>query len=676
VADATFSVFDGNTFVTSDSRGDLAAAPGLLHGFFAEDTRFVSRWLLTLNGVQLDSLSVADREYFAVQFFLVPPTSSIHENPRVSLMRRRLVADEEWVEEIVLMNHADDPFDVDLHIEAATDFADIFEIKDAETRPRQIERQTGERELVFFYRSGSFRRETRISADDACEIEPEGVRARLTLEPREERRLSFEIRPGSESRAPAVRTHVTPHRFDTFRSQLRRELLDWMDEMPTLDTDWEELRAVYKKSLVDLAALRFYPEILPKAALPAAGLPWFMALFGRDSLITSYQTLPFVPELARTTLLTLADLQAAEIDDFRESEPGKILHELRFGELVVTGERPHWPYYGSADSTPLFLILLDEFERWTGDGELIRELEPNARAALDWIDHHGDLDGDGYVEYRRRNLETGLENQCWKDSDNSILFRDGSKAEAPIATCEIQGYVYDAKRRCARLAAEFWNDPALADRLEREADGLRSRFHEDFWLEDRACYALALDGRKRKVDSRTSNMGHLLWSGIVSEEPAAEVVTHLMGEDMFSGWGIRTMAVGDLGYNPVEYHNGTVWPHDTSLIAQGLARYGYREEAAGLMVAIVEAAAHFHHRLPEVFAGYPRELTDFPVQYPTASSPQAWASGAPLLMLRAVLGLEPAGERLTVDPLLPDSVERLALHGVAGRWTRADAVAT
>ena len=440
-----------------------------------------------------------------------------------------------------------------------------------------------------------------------------------------------------------------------------------MKDAPRLDTDWDELRHVYVRSLADLAALRFYPDVLPEAALPAAGLPWFMALFGRDSLITSYQTLPFIPDVARTTLIALADLQAAERNDFRDAEPGKILHELRFGELTVLGERPHSPYYGTADATPLFLILLDEYERWTGDGDLVRELEPNARAALAWIDDHGDVDGDGYVEYQTRNPASGLENQCWKDSHNSILFHDGSKAQGPIATCEIQGYVYDAKRRCARLAAAFWDDVALAERLEREAANFRRRFHDDFFLEDRGCYALALDGEKRKVDSCTSNMGHLLWSGIADEGPAAQVAARLMDENMFSGWGVRTMAAGDLGYNPVEYHNGTVWPHDTSLVAHGLARYGYREEAARLAFAIVEAASHFAYRLPEVFAGYARAVTDFPVQYPTASSPQAWASGAPLLLLRVVLGLEPDGDRLAVDPVLPDGVGQLELRGVRRR---------
>jgi glycogen debranching enzyme len=667
-------VFDGSTFVTSDARGDLEAAPHRLHGFFVDDTRVLSRWILTLNGIELETLSVAGIQYFAASFFLIPPTGSIHQNPRLSVMRRRLMA-EGWLEEIVLMNHADDPFHVELGIEAGTDFADLFEIKDAEVRAREIRRDAGDRELVLSYHNGTFERETRIATDGGCSVEPNGFRSQLTLAPREERRLSFEITSGPEPRRAAVRARTSGREFDFSHSQLSRDLGAWIDQSPSLETDWDELRHVYSRSLVDLAALRFYPEILPQAALPAAGLPWFMALFGRDSLIASYQALPFRPELARTTLLALADLQAAERDDFRDAEPGKILHELRFGELTVIGERPHSPYYGSADSTPLFLILLDEYERWTGDADLVRELEPNARAALDWIERHGDLDGDGYIEYITRNPSSGLANQCWKDSHNSILFADGRQAEPPIAVCEIQGYAYDAKRRCARLAANIWNDRELAERLDREAGELRRRFHEDFWLEDRGCYALALDRDKRRVDSRTSNIGHLLWSGMVEEDAAEQVAQHLMSDAMFSGWGIRTMAMGECGYNPVEYHNGTVWPHDTSLIAQGLARYGYRHEAARLAFAVIEAASHFAHRLPEVFAGYPRTLTEFPVQYPTASSPQAWASGAPLLLIRAVLGLEPDGDLLAEEAVLPESVERLELHGVAYRAVRSSSAA-
>jgi glycogen debranching enzyme len=385
-----------------------------------------------------------------------------------------------------------------------------------------------------------------------------------------------------------------------------------------------------------------------------------MTVFGRDSLITGYQALPFTTELAETTLRVLAMRQGTRVDEFRDMEPGKILHELRFGEVTAFEERPHSPYYGTADATPLFLILLDETVRWAGDPSLALEFERQARAALKWIDEHGDRDGDGYVEYERRNAETGLENQCWKDSHNSILFADGSNSTLPRATCEIQGYVYDAKLRAARLAREVWGDAALAERLEREAAGLKRRFNEDFWLADREYFALALDGEKRRVDSLTSNIGHLLWSGIVDDDKVDPVVRHLMSDRLFSGWGVRTMAVGDGGYNPIGYHNGTVWPHDNSLIAQGLYRYGYRDEAARIALATLEAAAYFRHRLPEVFAGYPREATLFPVEYPTACSPQAWASGAPLLLIRAVLGLEPGGEQ---QAHLPPGIERIELEG-------------
>jgi len=432
---------------------------------------------------------------------------------------------------------------------------------------------------------------------------------------------------------------------------------------------------VYWRSLVDLAALRFYPDIagLPAgASVPAAGLPWFMALFGRDSIITSYQ-IPFVPELAKTTLRVLGALQCTDIDDVRDGEPGKILHEVRVGELVHFGERPHSPYYGTADATPLYLILLDEVDRWTGDHDLVRELEPNARAALDWIDTSGDRDG--YIAYERRNVDTGLENMCWKDSWNSILFSDGTNSKPPRATCEIQGYVYEAKRRCARLARTVWDDPALGDRLDRDATDLKARFNRDFWIADRTCFALALDGDHRQVDSRTSNIGHLLWSGIVDDDKADAIAGHLMSDRMFTGWGVRTMAEDDAGYNPIEYHNGTVWPHDNAFIAAGLRRYGHAADAARIAYAILEAATYFDWRLPEVFAGYPRSLTKFPVQYPTACSPQAWASGTPLLLLRVMLGLEPAADHLASDPVLPNELTDLTLRRLRGTWGTADVTA-
>src|SRR6185436_12281592 len=288
------------------------------------------------------------------------------------------------------------------------------------------------------------------------------------------------------------------HGDDAPRPNTGSTLQEWMGQAPKLNTSWPQLQQTYDRSLVDMAALRFFPLMAPGQALPAAGLPWFMAVFGRDSLLTSLQALPFTPELARTTLTVLGLRQGTIRDDFRDEEPGRILHESRAGEMTAFEERPHSPYFGSSDATPLFLILLDEYERWTGDGDLVRTLQPQARAALRWIDEWGDRDGDGYVEYDRRNTSTGLENQCWKDSWNSILFSDGTLAPLPRATCEIQGYVYDAKRRSARLAREFWNDPALADKLEQEAAALKRRFNKDFWIEEGQFYALALDGKKRK----------------------------------------------------------------------------------------------------------------------------------------------------------------------------------
>ncbi len=451
------------------------------------------------------------------------------------------------------------------------------------------------------------------------------------------------------------------------RLSIPTSLERWLADAPTLDTDWDDLRRIYRTSLVDLAALRFYPDTVPGSSLPAAGLPWYMALFGRDALITSYQALPFLPEMCRTTLRALANKQAREVDDFRDAEPGKILHELRHGELTYFRQRPQSPYYGTADATPLYLIVLDEYARWTGDAETVRELEPAARAALRWIEEYGDRDRDGFIEYQTRNPRTGLENQCWKDSWNAIVHPDGELASLPRATCEIQGYAYDARRRTARLAREFWDDQALADRLERDAERLRTAFTEAFWLPEEGFYALALDGDKHPVRTLTSNIGHLLWSGIVVDEHVDAVVEHLTGDAMFSGWGVRTLADGQGAYNPMEYHNGTVWPHDTAIIAAGLARYGRRREAAVLAQALFEAAQHFDFRLPEAIVGNSRDMTKVPVEYPSACCPQAWASATPLLLLKVLLGLDVREGEPVVDPHLPDPISRLALHGLPRR---------
>jgi glycogen debranching enzyme len=667
------SVLDGNSFVVSDRHGDVCPDSRLPpHGFFAADTRFVSRWRLTVQGQPTDILSGAAVDYFAAQFFLTSSSEELHAAPALGIVRRRLLSDV-WMEDVVVVNHRDERVPVVLDVEIATDFADLFEVKGDQIRRRDIVAETSERELALCYRNGGFVRETRVTVSEDAVVEQDGIHLNLWLEPREERRISFVIAPFFDQQD---RSRTAPRRRGSFvevRRERREELDAWVAAAPRLQTDDDTLRQVYRRSLTDLAALRFYPDIAVRdASLPAAGLPWFMTLFGRDSLITSYEALPFRPELARTTLTTLATRQGTTVDAFRDEEPGKVLHEIRFGELTATGLSPHSPYYGTADATPLFLVLLDEYERWTGDTALAKALEPAARAALEWIDRYGDLDGDGYVEYAARNPDSGLVNQCWKDSSNSILFADGRSAEGPVAACEIQGYVYDAKGRAARLAREAWDDPALAERLEAQAHALRERFLEDFWIPERGCFALALDGEKRKVDSLCSNMGHLLWSGIVDNARADTVAAQLMTAPLYSGWGVRTMASSEGGYNPVEYHNGTVWPHDNALIAAGLGRYGHRAAAARIAEAVVEAAAFFDYRLPEVFAGFDKELTYAPVEYPTASSPQAWAAAAPLLLLTTVLGLTAGPDGPRCDPHLPRRFGEVALYGLPGRWGRAD----
>jgi glycogen debranching enzyme len=316
---------------------------------------------------------------------------------------------------------------------------------------------------------------------------------------------------------------------------------------------------------------------------------------------------------------------------------------------------------------------MDEYERWTGDAELVREFEQETRAALRWIDAYADLQGNGYISYQRRNEETGLENQCWKDSWDSISYRDGRLPGFPRATCELQGYAYDAKMRGARLARQFWDDPGYADELERQAADLKSRFNRDFWIDDGQYYALALDADGAQVDTLSSNIGHLLWSGIVDSDKAPAVARHLLGPRLFSGWGVRTLAEGEARYNPIGYHVGSVWPFDNSFIAWGLRRYGYKAEAARIAAGILDAADFYAGRLPEAFGGYERAVTKYPVQYPTACSPQAWSTGAPLLFLRTMLGLEPIGEHLVVDPALPVGIGRMELLDIPGRWGRIDA---
>jgi glycogen debranching enzyme len=665
-------ILNGNTFVVSDNRGDIEASLTDPTGLFSFDTRFLSRWVLTINDQRLTALSTDDLQYFEARFFLVPGTGTVYIDSKQSVIRRRSVGNG-FSEELSILNHADEPVDLTVRLEAASDFADLFEVKDALKKKGTYAAQVEDGRLILSYQRETFARATIISASEPCQIDQNGLTFQIQLEPHGSWRTDLQVAMSVPSVNQGDGRSILAWLALQPVSDMALDLERWLEEAPRLECEWAALRTSYRRSLVDLAALRFSPVTASGRSLPAAGLPWFMTMFGRDSILTSLQVLPFTQELAATTLQELGLRQGTRIDDFRDEDPGRILHEMRYGEMTAFEERPHSPYYGSADATPLYVVLLDEYERWTGDLDLVRKLEFEARAALNWIDAYADLQGNGYISYQRRNEQTGLENQCWKDSWDSIAYHDGRLPGFPRATCELQGYAYDAKMRGARLARLAWGDAAYADRLEQEATDLKRRFNQDFWVEAGEYFALALDADGRQVDSLTSNNGHLLWSGIVDDEKAEIVVRHLLGERLFSGWGIRTMAVGEGRYNPIGYHVGTVWPFDNSFIAWGLRRYGFKDEAAVVAAGILEAAEFFDGRLPEAFGGYTRAMTKYPVQYPTACSPQAWSTGTPLLLLRTMLGLEPVANNLVVDAALPSSIGRLELLDIPGRWGKVDA---
>ncbi|TNH21665.1 amylo-alpha-1,6-glucosidase [Micromonospora orduensis] len=666
------SILDGNTFMVSDRRGDIEPSYDFPTGLFSFDTRFLSKWVLTLDGERLHPLSIDTGEPYRTRFFLAPGEPTHYLDAKASVIRNRAIVGS-IEEELTVLNHSGGEVEFTVRIEMAADFADLFEIKHARQKKGRTTATVAENELRLVYRREAFHRETVIRSSAPAHVDAAGMTFRIRIDSNSEwttRLHASTIIYGA--RGEDIRATL-PYGGSRSADAIRAEQQELIDRAPKLGCDCEPLAGAYRRSLNDLAALR-YESIALGVRLIAAGLPWFMTLFGRDSIITSLQVLPFLPDLIPPTILMLAGLQGHRVDDFRDEEPGKILHELRYGETAGFEEQPHSPYYGSADSTPLFIILLDEYERWTGDSALVKRLEPQVRAGLEWIDTYGDLLGTGYLWYQTRNPETGLQNQCWKDSWDAISYADGRMPGFPRATCELQGYAYDAKIRAARLARTFWNDPEYANRLEREAAELKQRFNHDFWIADRGYYALALDADGQQVDALTSNIGHLLWSGIVDESRAGKVVEHLLGPRLFSGWGIRTLAEDQGRYNPIGYHVGTVWPFDNSIIAWGLWRYGFRDEAGLICDRMLAASRYFDGRLPEAFAGYARDLTDYPVQYPTACSPQAWSTGTPLLLLRVMLGLEPQGEHLIIDPAVPPGMGRVELLDIPGRWGRVDAL--
>jgi glycogen debranching enzyme len=672
------TILEGSTFCICDERGDLSAPT---HGLYMSDTRFLSRFGLTLNGATPLLLSSGRVEYFSAAIYLRNPLAGDLEHDQLAITRERFVG-EGMQERIVLQNLTGQSIVVDVALETGNDFADIFAVKHHDfalgdparaeplppLAPAEADLATGQ--LVLFD-EGVSDATTQLVFSHLGEVDGGTVRWGVTLGPHERWDVRVDVVASLDGMRLAP--EVAGRRFGEELARVRDSLAAWQLRVPHLRATWEDLGQSFSRSVADLAALRMRGAQHGMAKLPAAGMPWFMTVFGRDTIITCLQTLLFGPDLARGALEALAELQATKDDPRIDAEPGKIVHELRRGKAAL-----NWfnAYYGTVDATPLYLILLSETWRWTDDSALVRSLREPAMRALEWIDRYGDRDGDGFVEYERR-TPTGLENQSWKDSWDSQRFSDGTLARTPIAPCEVQGYVYDAKLRMAELARQVWRERELAERLEREAEELHERFDEAFWVPERGgYYALALDGDKQPVDSLCSNIGHLLWSGIVPPGRVDAIADALLGDELWSGWGVRTMSSGDVGFNPISYHNGSVWPHDNSLIAAGLAREGRRDEALQIVQRIIGVGRQFDHQLPEVFAGFRRDETSFPIAYPTAARPQAWAAGTPVLLLQVLLGLEPDRARQTlvsrVQSELPSWAGSLRLAGVQafGRhWT-------
>jgi glycogen debranching enzyme len=653
-------LLDGCTFFLSHENGDVRSrAP---EGFFYADVRHLSQWRLLIDGAPLKVLTSRAVDYFSGRVVAAPEG----QDPPLTVERNRFVTDGVH-EDIIVSNHSSEERLLELDICFEADFADIMEAQIAGAYGDHTQIDVSSRTVTLSFEQDGFRRGTRIAFNRRGELRPDRVVFKVELDAHDRWELGVDITPveGRKAWPPLLGADS----FGAREPEMPESLQEWLAGAASLEAR-DDLQSVYNRSLVDLAALRIRPRAEHlRYAMPAGGVPWFLAAFGRDSLITSYEALPFKPSLAAATLELLAEYQATERDDFRDAEPGKIMHELRRGKLPSLGIDPHSPYYGAHDTTQLFLIVLDEYERWTGDEALVKKLEANARRALAWIDEHGDLDGDGYLEYESRSAK-GLKNLCWKDSDESIQYADGRTALGPIATCEIQGYTYDARLRVARLARDLWGDKDLAFEQEQKAAKLRERFNRDFWSDDLGTYVLALDGEKRHVDAVASNPGHLLWSGIVPKSRARRVADRLLRGDMFSGWGIRTLSSEMRGYNPLEYHNGTVWPHDSALCAEGMRRYGLRTHAGRVCAAVLDAAVAFEFRLPELFAGFDRDETNIPVPYPDALAPPA---AAPLLALRTLLGLDIVDGRVVSAPKLPKELGTMHLHKLRVRGRRVSA---
>ncbi len=650
------TLLEGTTFCICERSGDMR--PGAAQGLFVRDTRLISRLELSINGHTPEGLAAQGKEPFACTFLSrMPPLPGLADSTLLVIRRREL--NEGMSEQITLRNMSTEPLPVSLRLGVGGDFADVFEVKEGRVADGRdggngLTVEVDADSIRLSRKAGSSLRGARITGALADKAQLEVSGSQLTWH-------AVVPAHGSWSTAVTVIPSLDGQDLTGFRpspaypggSRPAQRLADWRRQSPLVHASDASMAAVFAASTEDLGSLRIFDPDHADRAVIAAGAPWFMTIFGRDSLLTSWMVLPLDPSLALGTMRTLASLQGTKVTPATEEEPGKILHEMRFGMQASLWLGGSSVYYGTVDATPLFVMLLGELRRWGLERGVVDELLPHADRALDWIVHYGDRDGDGFVEYGR-STELGLANQGWKDSFDGVTFADGAVAEPPIALAEVQGYAYAAFLAKSHFCTER-EDVDGAAYWAQKAQELKDKFNREFWMPGRGCFALGLDARKRQIDSVASNMGHCLWTGIVDADKAASVARHLTGPDMFSGFGIRTLAASSGAYNPMSYHNGSVWPHDNAICAAGLMRYGFVAEAQQVAAGILEAAEYFGGRLPELFCGFGRDEFAQPVSYPTSCSPQAWASAAPFHLLRTLLRFDPSVPvgKLWCDPAVP-----------------------